>query len=170
VRRPKSALSGRPFFVGGRDVIPWSEARRRLVEGGTFWLATALPDGGPHLMPVLGVWAREGLHFVSNERSRKARNLVTEARCVLGLGSAGIDLVVEGTARRVEDEAALREVADAYRSKYGWHVSVRKGALHGAEGAPTAGPPPYLVFVVTVTRAFAFGTSEPPRPTRYELV
>lgn len=164
---PIGSARAPPFFAADVEVIPWSEARQRLTDGATFWLATLRPDGGPHLMPVLGVWVHDELHFVANEHSRKARNLSVDARCVLGLGSEGVDLVVEGIAHRVDDAARLQDVADAYRSKYGWHVTVRNGAFHGAEGAPTAGPPPYVVFGVTATRAFAFGTLAPSRPTRY---
>jgi hypothetical protein len=33
-------------------------------------------------------------------------------------------------------------VAEVYMNKYGWPVIVRDGAFY-ADGAPTAGPPPY---------------------------
>jgi hypothetical protein len=54
------------------------------------------------------------------------------------------DLVVEGTAAKVSDEARLRRVAEVYMTKYGWPVSVRDRAFYG-DGAPTEGPPPYEV-------------------------
>ena len=60
-------------------------------------------------------------------------------------------------------------MADAYATKYDWHVAVRGGAFQGAEGAPTAGPPPYAVYEVRPTSAFAFGTVEPARSTRWRF-
>jgi hypothetical protein len=50
-----------------------------------------------------------------------------------------MDVVLEGTATRVTDEAAMQRVAQAYRAKYGWPVSVTGGAFDTPHGAPTAG-------------------------------
>ena len=43
---------------------------------------------------------------------------------------SGLDLVVEGDAVRVTDEAKLRKIGAAYESKYGreWHFDVRDRA------------------------------------------
>jgi hypothetical protein len=38
-----------------------------------------------------------------------------------------------------------------------------------ADGAPTAGPPPYQVYEVTPTTAFAFGKDESFSPTRWRF-
>jgi hypothetical protein len=48
----------------------------------------------------------------------------------------------------VRDETTLHRVSDAYASSYDWHVTVRDGAFHDTEGAPTAGPPPYVVYEI----------------------
>jgi hypothetical protein len=37
-------LAEQPFHPGATAVTPWAEARRRLGEGDTFWLATARAD------------------------------------------------------------------------------------------------------------------------------
>jgi nitroimidazol reductase NimA-like FMN-containing flavoprotein (pyridoxamine 5'-phosphate oxidase superfamily) len=105
-----------------------------LADGDTFWLATVRPDGRPHVMPVLAVWADGALHFSTGKTTRKGRNLAQNPSCVIALGSPGLDLVVEGLAAKVSDEARLRRVADAYASKYDWQVTVRDGAFHDAEG------------------------------------
>jgi hypothetical protein len=77
--------------------------------------------------------------------------------------------VLQGTAVKVRDAATLRRVADAYASIYDWHVTVRDGAFHDTEGAPTAGPPPYDVYEATPTAAFGFGTDETFVPTRWRF-
>jgi nitroimidazol reductase NimA-like FMN-containing flavoprotein (pyridoxamine 5'-phosphate oxidase superfamily) len=140
--------------------VPWAEACGRLAKIGTYWLATVRPNGRPHAVPVLAVWVDGALHFVASETSRKARNLAGNSHCVITGGSDGLDLVVEGAVTKVRDGARLQALADAYASKYGWHVTVRDGAFHDAEGAPTAGPPPFDVYQVTPTTAFAFGTED----------
>jgi hypothetical protein len=75
--------------------------------------------------------------------------------------------VVEGLAEKVRDAGRLQRVANAHASTYDWHVTVRAGAFHDTEGAPTAGPPPYEVYVVTPTSAFGFGTDESFGATRW---
>lgn len=139
---------------------PWAEARGHLERGSTYWLATVRPDGRPHAVPVLAVWADGALHFVANETSQKAANLAHNSGCAITTASNTFDLVVEGDAIKMRDDATLRRVADVYASKYGWNVTVRDGAFHDTEGAPTAGPPPYDVYEVTPTVAFGFGTQE----------
>lgn len=129
------------------------------------------PDGGPHVRPVLAVWVDGALHSTTNPTARKGRNLARDSRCVITVGSDGLDLVVEGQAAKVSDEAKLQRVADVYTSKYEWPVTVRDGAFDAEYGAPTAGPPPYEVYEVTPAVVFGFGTDETfaPRSTRWRF-
>jgi hypothetical protein len=60
--------------------------------------------------------------------------------------------------------AAARLEADATY----WLVTVRDGAFH-ANGAPTAGPPPYDVYRVQSVTAFGFGTDDTVSPTRWRF-
>ena len=108
-----------------------------------------------------------GLYFCAGGRTRKARNLGIRTDCAVTVEVEPIDLVVEGKVVKVGDPETLRRVARAYASIYDWHVAVRDGAFHDTEGAPTAGPPPYDVYEVIPTMAFAFGTDESFRPTRW---
>jgi hypothetical protein len=139
-----------------------------MADAETYWLATARPDGGPHLVPVLAVWVDGTLHFAASPASRKGRNLVRDARCAIATRSRGLDLVVEGAAARVTQPAELRRVAGAYAAKYGWAVTVRDGAFRG-DGAPTAGPPPYNVYEVVPTVAFGFPADGTSVPTRWRF-
>jgi hypothetical protein len=81
----------------------------------------------------------------------------------------GLDLVIEGETVKVREEPALRRVADEYARQYEWQVTVRDGAFHDTEGAPTAGPPPYDVYRLVPSTAFGFGTVGGPRPTRWRF-
>jgi nitroimidazol reductase NimA-like FMN-containing flavoprotein (pyridoxamine 5'-phosphate oxidase superfamily) len=162
-------VAARPYNADERRPLPpWPEARRRLAEARTFWLATVRPDGRPHVVPVLAVWLDGALHFTSNATARKARNLARSSRCVVTTGAPALDLVVEGEATRVRDDAKLQRAAEVYASKYGWRVTVRDGAFH-ADGAPTAGPPPYELYEVTPTTVFGFGTDETLGATRWRF-
>jgi len=164
----KEPVAARPLRAGDPAVTPWAEAHGRLAEADTYWLATAQPDGRPHVMPVLAVWLDGALYFCAGDSTRKAKNLAHDPRCVITTGGDDSDLVLEGTSAKVRDDATLRRAADVYASKYDWHVTVRDGAFW-AEGAPTAGPPPYDVYEVTPALAFAFGREEPFSPTRWRF-
>jgi nitroimidazol reductase NimA-like FMN-containing flavoprotein (pyridoxamine 5'-phosphate oxidase superfamily) len=147
----------------------WPEALRRLDAGTWYWLATTRASGAPHVRPVLAVWRDETGYFVSGAASRKARNLVHDARCTLTVAVEDAHLVVEGTASVVRDEAILRAVADAYVTKYQWRVEVEDGAFIADYGAPTAGPPPYHVYRLEADTVYGFGTNETWSPTRWRF-
>lgn len=148
--------------------LAWAAGLDELRSVDTYWVATTLPDGGPHLVPVLAVVVDGALHFSASDRSRKARNLAADPHLVVSGSSGTCDLVVHGQAQAVSDEAVLHRIAEAYQDKYGWAPQVRQGALW-AEGAPTAGPPPYRVFQVEPHRAFSFPTDDATVPTRWRF-
>ena len=149
--------------------LPWSEARKRLMEGRFYWLATTDGAGAPHVRPVLAVWVSGVLHTTSSARAQKAKALAAGGPCSLSLSTEGMDLVYEGSAVRIDDDADLERIGAAYVEKYGWPVKVRDHAFHAPYGAPTAGPPPFEVYAIRPARVFAFGTDDvlAPRSTRF---
>lgn len=135
----------------------------------THWLATVRPDGGPHAVPVGAIWVDGAFYFTSGPDTRKAKNLAHDARCVITVATFDFDLVFEGQAERVLDEAELRRIADVY-AEQGWETSeVRDGGLYGEYSAPSAGPPPWYVYKMVPERVFALGTSEPYGATRWQF-
>jgi hypothetical protein len=133
-----------------------------------FWLSTVRPDGRPHVTPLIAVWVERAMYFCTGPEERKAKNLAASPRCVLTTGCnalrEGTDVVVEGDAVRVEDEAALTRIAEAFLNKYGddWAFTVRDGAFFHQGGTA-------IVFEVVSTTAFAFGKGEPYSQTRYHF-
>lgn len=155
------------FSSEGATPTSWADACRVLDEAEVYWLSTVRPDGRPHVTPLLSVWLDDALFFCTGAGERKARNLAENAHCILTTGcnalNQGLDLVVEGKAVRVSDDARLRRLADTYESKYGsdWHFDVRDGAFH-AEGGEA------LVFEVAPSKAFGFAKGEYSQ-TRWEF-
>ena len=147
---------------------PWPEAQRALEEAGVYWLSTVLPDGRPHVTPLIAVWSEGAMYFCTGPEERKAKNLEHNTGSILTTGSnrldEGLDVVVEGDAVRVEDDGALKRVAAAYLEKYGedWRFSVADGAF--VHEAGTA-----FVFEVAPTKVFAFAKGEPFGQTRYRF-
>jgi hypothetical protein len=163
---PVATLDGR-FSSPGATAVPWAEARDRLEAAEIFWLTTVRPDGRPHVTPLLAIWLDGALYFSTGADERKAKNLVQNQHCILTTGcnalNEGFDLVVEGDAARVSDEATLEHLAGRYRTKYGWQFTVREGTLQGDEGNVAQ------VYAVRPTTAFGFAKGEPFSQTRWQF-
>ena len=159
--------------IYGNEPIPWSRPLAELekFESGpstSVWLATTRPDGRPHVAGVGALWLDGNFYVVSGPGTRKSRNLAANANCVISVGLSGIDLVVEGTAERVTDEATLQRVADRYRAQ-GWPTEVKDGAFTAPYSAPSAGPPPWDVYSITPTTVFGVATADPNGATRWRF-
>ena len=125
----------------------------------TYWLSTVRSDGRPHVTPLIAVWHAEALWFATGPDERKARNLSENPSCVLTTGRSALiegalDLVLEGRAEQVTDDAELEPVAIAFADKYPtgpWDFVVRNGAFsdRGAGGR-------VIVFRVRPMRGLGF--------------
>lgn len=158
VKDPVAELHSQ-FSSSDAALIPWGEARGHLEKAEIYWLSTVRSDGRPHVTPLLTVWLDDALYFCTGNGERKAQNLARNAYCVLTTGcnalNQGFDLVVEGAATKVSDEAELRSVAGAYESKYGPHFTAPEGIFFGLGDAIRRGDD--LVYRVAPSTAFGFG-------------
>ena len=103
----------------GSGLLPWVWAEQRLTTSRNYWVTSLWPDGRPHSMPVWGIWDGAALWFSSGRRSRKARNLAADPRCVVTTEDANEPVVVEGRAEVTHDRDAIARVADLMNAKYG---------------------------------------------------
>lgn len=162
--------------IYGNQPIPWSRALGLLeavTKTGaeahrTWWLATVRPDGRPHVAGIGALWVDGHVYFTSGPGARKSRNLARNPNCVISVALPGLDLVVEGTARRVTDQPTLRRLAQLYADQ-GWPASVSDGALTAEYSAPSAGPAPWNLYVVTISTVFGVATAEPYGATRWRF-
>jgi PPOX class probable F420-dependent enzyme len=136
--------------VSETNAIAWETVIERLTAAHTYWLATVRSDGPPHVMPVWAAWLDGGLWFSTSGTSAKGRNLAREPRCTLALDDAGMQVVVEGTSRRVTDEQELRRFAEVYSPKYEWPIVIRDGSIDFEDG--NSG----YVYAVQAQTVFAF--------------
>src|SRR5918911_967303 len=89
-----------PDFPDASNVLlPWSWALERLARSRNYYLSTTWPDGRPHVAPVWAVWLEGELLLSTGARTRKARNLDHDPRCVLSTDNVEEAVVVEGVAR-----------------------------------------------------------------------
>jgi hypothetical protein len=134
----------------------------------TSWLTTLNADGSPHVTAVGALWVDSAFWFETGARTRKARNVARDARCVLSVATEEFDLVVEGEARQITDPETVATMA-AHWSTGGWPARVDETgtALTAEFSAPSAGPPPWFVYRVELRTATAIATVEPGGATRW---
>jgi len=169
MKQPVAELDSR-FSSENATPIAWAIACEQMERAEMFWLSTVRPDERPHVTPLLAIWLDDALYFCTGADERKAKNLAHNPHCILTTGNnalnqEGLDLVVEGDAVRLCDEAKLQRVAAVYESKYGsdWHFDVRDGAFKGQGGniAP--------VYEVAPTTVFGFGKGAVFSQTRWRF-
>ena len=156
--------------IYGAKPIPWSRALKQLGSStaATYWLATTRPDGRPHVAGIGALWLDGKIYFVSGARTRKSRNLATNPRCAFSVSLTGIDLVLEGTAIRVADRPTLLRLAKRYADQ-GWPARVSGTAFTAEYSAPSAGPPPWNLYVVRPSTVFGVAGTDPPGATRWRF-
>ena len=147
---------------------PWSEVVGVLEAAEMFWLSTTRRDGRPHVTPLPAMWRDGKLHFCTGAAEQKARNLEGNATCVLTTGTntfrAGLDVVVEGTAERISDNAVLEPLAAMWKDELDWDFEVGDGVFQDTGGGGEA-----FVFGVTPSKVLAFGKGSPYSQTRYRF-
>jgi hypothetical protein len=155
----------------GAAPLPWAEVEAHVADARFYWLASMHPAGRPHVRPVLAVWVGAALYTTTSPAARKGRNLEGNPNCSVSFIDEDMHVVVEGSAARVTEGATLNSVANAYRSKYKWPVTVVDGAFDAPYGAPTAGPPPYQPYKIAPATVFAFavGDAVAGRTTRWRF-
>ena len=121
---------------------PWSWAVERLEQSHNYWIATCRPDSRPHLMVVWGIWWQDALWFSTGLRTRKAKNLVANPRCVIATEKADEAVILEGMAQEVSDRAIWKQLVEIYNRKYGGDV----GPLLEGSGSTIFRVKPEVVF------------------------
>lgn len=147
------------FSAPDATPTPWEDVVDVLESAELFWISTVRTDGRPHVTPLPAVWRDGALYFCTGSGEQKALNLRANNQCTLTTGNnrwkAGLDIVVEGEAKRVTDDLLLRTLAAMWATKYDgdWQYDVRDGAFHHEPGVAH-------VFEVRPRKVLAFAKGE----------
>ena len=165
----------------GLPTIEWSDVETQLADllknddprgpnRVSFWLTTLNADGSPHVTSVGALWHNGSCWFQTGERTRKARNVARNACCSMSVATRGLDVVVEGEARRVTDPRLVSEAATLW-AQGGWPARVDESgtAITADFNAPSVGPPPWFVYQLTPRAAMAVSAVEPYGATRWRF-
>lgn len=145
------------FSTPAAQPTSWEATRAALESAQLAWISTVRADGRPHVTPLVAVWLDGALHFTTGPDEQKAVNLDTNPHVVLTTGcnqwDRGLDVVVEGEARRVTDRATLERLSAAWATKWdgSWQFQVADGSFRHEGGGSS------LVFAVEPTKILAFG-------------
>jgi hypothetical protein len=158
--------------IYGHAPLEWSRVLDQLADTHgpdmARFLGTTNPDGTPHSAGIGAIWAEDAMWIVSGPGTRKSRNLQANPACTLSLRMRDLDLVLEGEAERVTDGETLERIAAVYRD-VGWPAQVEGDAFTAPYSAPSAGPPPWHLYRVTIRTAFAVASGEPAGATRWRF-
>jgi general stress protein 26 len=156
------------FSDAGAKPTPWATTREVLEHAQLSWVTTVRADGRPHVTPLVPVWLDDAVHFTTGPGEQKAVNLAGNPNVVMTTGCStwdqGLDVMVEGEARRVTDRPALERLAAAWATR--WDGQWRFEAVDGGFAHPDPEVGPVLVFAVEPAKVLAFGKS-PFSHTRY---
>ena len=116
----------------------------------------------------MAVWLDDTLYFCTGEDEQKAVNLRGNPHVLLLTGCSrwdeGLDVVAEGDAVQVTDEALLTRLAQAWAGKWDgqWQWTVRDGRFEHPVGGSA------LVFAVRPAKVLAFAKGQSGQ-TRHRL-
>ena len=154
---PSTTLDSR-FSDPDARATSWDETRRALADAELFWVSTVRQDARPHITPLVAVWLDEAIHFCTGATEQKAVNIARNPHVILMTGcnrwDEGLDVVVEGEAVRVTDQAQLERLAEAWATKWDrrWQYEVGDGVFR--HSYPVQGEA--LVFAVVPEKILAF--------------
>ena len=135
---PTTKFDGR-FSDPAAGATPWEDAAQVLERAELYWLTTVRADGRPHVTPLVGVFHDGAVHFCTGLDEQKARNLEHNRQLAVTTGNnawaEGLDVVVEGTATRIDDDAALQPLARRRRGPRRWAVQYRPAARGSSRSA-----------------------------------
>ena len=147
--RPHMAGYGVPESLEGS--LPWEWARERISKSHNYWLTTVRPDGAPHTMVVWGIWLDGAYYFSTSATSRKGRNLQQNPNCVVCTENAEEAVIIQGVARKLDDDKIPQQAFTDYKAKYAWELDPKMGPVY--EVAPkTVFAIPEKQFPKAVTR------------------
>jgi general stress protein 26 len=167
---PRTELDTR-YSDATAEPTSWKAAARRLAAAQVAWIVTVRPDGRPHATPMVPVVGPDAAYFHTGTTEVKYANLQANPRVLILAGDtaweAGLDVVLEGVATRVTDQALLEEVAGLYRARWDgrWRLGVGDGVFVNDEADAVVS----VLFEVRPDKAYGFAKGNPFGQTSYRF-
>lgn len=104
------------------------DTEHRLAHDVDVWVATASPDGVPHLVPLSFDWDGEALLAATPADSPTGRNLAAGRTVRLALGGTRDVSLIDGTVEVLDLDALPEERADRFAAQAGFDPREAAGA------------------------------------------
>ena len=109
--------------------LPWEWARERISKSHNYWLTTVRPDGVPHTMVIWGIWLDGAYYFSTSATSPQGPQSSAESKLRCLHENAEEAVIVEGVARKLDDDKIPPQAFTDYKAKYGWELDPKMGPV-----------------------------------------
>lgn len=92
----------------------------RLAEDEDAWVATASPDGKPHMVPLSFVFHEGSLLMCTKTKSQTAHNVRAGTNATIGVGPTRDVILIVADAELLSDAELTRAEGDAFAAKLDW--------------------------------------------------
>lgn len=123
----KSPVASRPVLpasygvkTSSKGLLDWDWADDRMTKSNNYVVVTVYPEGRPHAMGMHGMWFEDAFYFGTGRKTRKARNLAQNPRCIIMNDRLEELVIVEGIAEIVSLADLPKGLSEKNQKKYGW--------------------------------------------------
>ncbi|MFF7456232.1 pyridoxamine 5'-phosphate oxidase family protein [Kitasatospora sp. NPDC008115] len=106
------------------------DAEQRLADDVDVWVATASPDGAPHLVPLSFDWDGEALLLATPAGSPTGRNLAATGTARLALGRTRDVCLIDGAVEVLALDALPQERGDRFAERTGFDPRASAASYH----------------------------------------
>jgi general stress protein 26 len=120
--RPARKVPGYQMPETDDQLLAWDFVVEQMLQAKYYWISTVNQNGGPHAVPLWGVWYDNRVHFDGRTETAWSKNLMQESRIAVHLPDAEKVVIVYGNAYTIEDDELNEEqwhrLDSAYQTKY----------------------------------------------------
>ena len=134
---PARKVPGYQMPADHANLLSWEFVDEQMAQAEFYWIGSVNRAGGPHVVPLWGLWYESRVHFDGSPQTGWAMNLLRNPQVAVHLPNAVRVVVIYGHARMIEDdelnEQEWHQLDRAYQQKYGvdegspyWYVEPTK--------------------------------------------
>lgn len=118
-----------------KKLLDWAAVRGDLEEAQVYWVATARPDGRPHVVPRDGIWLEDTWYYGGDPATVHNRNLAANDAATMHIGDGMKAIIVEGRASHVKPpQETAEDLARINNTKYAHYGMNMKAETYTKRG------------------------------------
>ena len=125
---PARKVKGYRMPETSENLVSWDFVTEQMVQSRHYWISTVFPNSRPHVVPVWGIWYENRFHFEGSLQTAWGQNILKNSRIAVHLPSADKVVILEGTARIIEDNEIDSNTWDILDTTFQKKYQVDKGS------------------------------------------